>query len=109
MGVTVTVIRHADGGTDTYGDRVDGAATEHTIGGVGIAPRHEMEETAAGRQGRPIGWTLFAPYGADILATDRVRLPDGTECEVDGEPGRWEHIRTNRRWGLEVPIKRYEG
>lgn len=107
--MTVTRLRYGDAGVDAYGDRVDGAVDELAIGGCSIAPRTAGEDDRQGRQGVPIGWTLYGPYGADIAATDHVRLPDGSVCEVDGQPARWEHNVTGRRPGLEVALRRQDG
>jgi hypothetical protein len=60
---------------------------EHTITGCAVLPRTSHEEGK--------GWVIVegrmivAPYDADVLATDHVKL-DGDTWEVDGEPGRYE-------------------
>lgn len=113
MTVTVTRLRAAAGATDRYGDPTDGTDNELAIHGCGLAPRTDEENTSNGRRngrhGVPIGWTLYAPYGADIEPTDRVRLPDGTVCDVEGEPADWEHMWTDWQAGTAVALKRYEG
>lgn len=53
-----------------------------------------------------VAWLAFLPAEVDVLATDGIRLPDGTLCEIDGEPARWtspsgylDHVELNlRRW-----------
>lgn len=82
---TITVIRPPKTG------RLDpvpvGAPPEHDIDGCAVLPRSSYEEGK--------GWTIvqgrqiIAPYGADVLATDQVRV-DGVVWSVDGEPGDYE-------------------
>lgn len=63
------------------------APPEHDITGCVVMPRTSHEEEK--------GWVIvdgrmvIAPFDADILATDKVRV-DGTVWEVDGEPGDYE-------------------
>lgn len=81
---TVTVIR------EVKRDRLDGPAqgppNEHDIKGCEVIPRSSHEE------GR--GWVIIegrmiaAPYGADVLGTDKVRV-DGVVWDVDGAPGHY--------------------
>ena len=86
---TITVIRAPK--VDKLKTAPAGEPPEHTIAGCAILPRASEEE------GR--GWVILegrmiiAPYGADVLATDLVRLDDGTTWEVDGEPGDYENKR----------------
>jgi hypothetical protein len=82
---TVVVIRA------TKRDKLDAKPTtpdpEHEVKGCAVLPRSSYEEER--------GWVIvegrmvIAPYGADVLATDRVRI-DGESWEVDGEPGDYE-------------------
>lgn len=104
-GVTITVVR--GGGSDQHGDPLP--SVEHQIAECTVAPRPGAEDN---RQGEVIivGLTLFAPFDADIAATDRVRIENpkwaGT-YDVVGEPGRWQNPFTNRRAGLEVALSRH--
>lgn len=45
-------------------------------------------EDALHREAVRVDWTAHGPYDADILATDKVRLPSG-DYSVIGEPERW--------------------
>lgn len=75
-------------------DRLKGDASgppdELAIEGCVVMPRSSQEEGK--------GWVIIsgrmvvAPFGADVLATDRVRV-DGVTWEVDGEPGDYENKR----------------
>jgi hypothetical protein len=61
--------------------------TEHDIDGCAVLPRTSFEQdrgwvVVEGRQ-------IFAPYGADVLADDKVRVDDAV-WEVDGAPGDYE-------------------
>lgn len=85
---SITVIRKPK--VDRLADAPVGAPPEHEIEGCAVVPRTSHEEGK--------GWVIvegrmvICPYGADILATDNVRL-DGTIWEVDGEPGDYEDRR----------------
>lgn len=85
---TITVIRKPR--VDRLSTAPTGAAPEHDIEGCAVLPRTSNEEDR--------GWVIVegrmvvAPYGADVTATDLVRV-DGEVWEVDGEPGDYEDRR----------------
>lgn len=85
---TVTVVREQK--VDRLDDTPAGAAPEHDIEGCLVLPRSSYEEGK--------GWVIVegrmvvAPYGADVLATDKVRV-DGELWDVDGAPGDYENRR----------------
>jgi hypothetical protein len=85
---TVTVIRKPK--VDRLSTDTTGAPPEHDITGCAVLPRtsHEEERGWVIVEGRMI----VAPYGADVLATDQVRI-DGTVWDVDGEAGDYENKR----------------
>lgn len=104
--ITVTVRR---GGTDPRtGDPLPD--TEHTIDGCAVAPRGSSESTDLGNAVIE-GLTMFAPYGADVLATDEIVLPDDPDVVwyVDGEPGNWRSPFTDWRPGTQVALTRQRG
>lgn len=82
---TVTVIREPK--VDRLDDPAQGPAAEHDITGCAVLPRASTEEGK--------GWVILdgrmiiAPFNADVLATDRVRV-DGVVWDVDGVPGDYE-------------------
>ena len=82
---TVRVIREPK--ADRLKGDAQGPAPEHDIEGCVVLPRSTSEEGK--------GWviiegrTVIAPFGADVLGTDKVRV-DGTVWEVDGVPGDYE-------------------
>ncbi|GHD70138.1 hypothetical protein GCM10010317_076800 [Streptomyces mirabilis] len=89
-GEDVTVLRPGAPTQDRYGNDVPGPAAEIPVYGCAVAPR---DGTGAGaneiidaRDTVIVGLTLYAPYGTDIRATDRVRV-GGELYEVDGQPG----------------------
>lgn len=106
--ICVTRLRPSSTSVDGYGDPVE-VFVETTLECRGIAPRHSGEDSPNGRQGVPIGWDLYCAHGVDIQPTDRVRLEDGTLCEVDGEPAQWFHMMTGWEAGAVIALKRYEG
>lgn len=85
---TITVVRKPK--VDRLSTAPAGAPPEHDIEGCAVMPRTSHEEER--------GWVIVegrmvvAPYGADVLATDLVRV-DGETWEVDGEPGDYENKR----------------
>lgn len=91
-GETVTVIRPGPPTQDEYGNDVPGTPTETDIPGCGIAPREgagggsEILQAQQVRDTVITGLTLYAPYGTDLRATDRVRV-GGAVYEVQGQPG----------------------
>lgn len=85
---TITVVRKAK--VDRLSSAPAGSAPEHDVVGCVVLPRTSHEEGK--------GWVIvegrmvIAPYGADVLATDLVRV-DGVTWEVDGAPGDYENKR----------------
>lgn len=85
---TITVLR--DQKVDRLDDPSQTPPAEHDIEGCAVLPRTSFE------QGK--GWVIvegrqvIAPHGADVLATDRVRI-DGELWHVSGEPGDYEDRR----------------
>jgi len=81
---TVTVIREPK--VDRLDDPAQGPPAEHDIEGCEVIPRSALEDGK--------GWVIVegrmvaAPYGSDVLGTDKVRV-DGVVWEVDGEPGHY--------------------
>lgn len=55
--------------------------------GWSLQPGASTEDTLH-REAVRVDWTAYGPYGADILATDKIRLPSG-DYSVIGEPERW--------------------
>lgn len=85
---TITVIRKAK--VDRLSDTPAGAPPQHDIEGCAVVPRTSLEQDK--------GWVIvegrmvIAPYAADILSDDQVRV-DGETWDVDGEPGDYESKR----------------
>lgn len=85
---TVTIIRKAK--VDRLDDESTAAPPEHDITGCVVLPRSSHDEEK--------GWVIvdgrqvIAPYGADVLADDQVRV-DGQVWDVDGAPGDYENKR----------------
>lgn len=82
---TITVIRAVK--VDRLSDAASVVPPEHLIVGCVVLPRtsHEEERGWVVVEGRMI----IAPYAADILATDKIRI-GGETWDVDGEPGDYE-------------------
>ncbi|MGW2666222.1 hypothetical protein ACWCW7_35165 [Nocardia tengchongensis] len=100
-GETVTVIRPA--AKDAMGDPV-GGPTEHDVDGCGFSWQSSTEVTD--RRDTVVSTAeMYCPTGADILATDKVRLPDGREFMVDGSPASWRNPFTGWDAGMVVRLK----
>ncbi len=99
-GQTITVQRPV--GTNRYGDPL--SATEHTVAGCVIAPGNSEEHTDRADQVRTVA-TVYAPIDADVTATDRVTLSDGTRWQVHGFP-RPLPQPVHDRWSLRDPHRR---
>lgn len=91
---TITVVRAPK--RDRFDTTPASAPAEHEVEGCVVLPRSSYEEGK--------GWVIvqgrqvIAPYGADVLADDEVRLEDGGELwEVDGEPGDYEDKKARGR------------
>jgi hypothetical protein len=104
-GVTITVKR---GGTDSRtGDPLP--TTEHTVERCGVAPRSSAETNNLGNA-VITGLTVFAPYGADIRATDTVLIPgDPDAWYVEGEAGHWRNPFTGWQAGTQFALTRQKG
>lgn len=89
-GETVTILRPGPPTRDVYENDVPGAPTEIPVQGCAVAPRDGTgagaNEIVGDRDTVISGLTLYAPYGTDIRATDRVRV-GGDVYEVDGHSG----------------------
>lgn len=90
QGDTVTILRPGPATQDAYGNDVPGAPTEIPVPGCAVAPRDGTgagaNEIVDARDTVITGLTMWAPYGTDIRATDRIRVA-GLVYEVDGQPG----------------------
>lgn len=104
---TITVLR-AVAAVDRYGDTISGwdTPTETDLVGCRVQPAAGPEDTVD-RDQITRRWLLFAPPGADILATDRIRW-NGDDYDIDGELRRWSSP-TGRLAHIEADLTRVEG
>lgn len=93
-----------------YGDKARQWANPDRLDITGclVAPRTEGEDTANGREGVIVGLTVYAPAGADVLATDRVEIA-GIVHTVEGQPGDWSGGLSAWRPGVEIRLKAVAG
>jgi hypothetical protein len=101
--ITVTVVR---GDVDTFGTWTE-TEPDRDVPGCWLAPSLGSGQAASretgGLQNTVItGAVLYAPAGADILHTDRIRA-HGLMYEVEGEVGDWQER------GLQVSLRRSTG
>jgi len=103
---TVTVIRAPK--VDRLDPTPAGPAPEHDIEGCAVLPRSSYEADK--------GWTIvdgrqvIAPYGADVLATDQVRIEGESEIwDVDGSPGDYEDRRARGKATMFYLTRRGQG
>jgi hypothetical protein len=124
FGSIITVLRDIPGGVDTYGDPTTASTIRTDIAGCGIAPRYSSEPNAVGRNGVVIGLTIFAPYGSDILFTDRIEINGGGTViatglpvtpstasiyTIEGDPADWLNPFTGSTPGMEISVKKAVG
>ena len=102
--VTVVVRREQ---RDRFGDRVYTGARE--VHGVIIAPQSSSEVGTLRAATITTGLTMYAPGGSGLTANDRVTLPDGTEWDVDGVPGKWFNPIGASFDGEQVQLQRVTG
>jgi hypothetical protein len=111
-GEAVTIVRPGPPTEDIYGNDVPGAPTEIPVPGCGVAPRDgtgaAANEITDARDTVIVGLTLYAPYGTDIRATDRVRV-GGVLYEVDGQPGSFQSPFTGSTGPVVVALERVTG
>jgi hypothetical protein len=73
---------------DSMGDPT-GPPVVHEIAGCLLAPGASGEDNDRAERVTST-WDLYGPEDADLLAQDRVTVPDlGLTAEVDGDPKRW--------------------
>lgn len=83
------------------------APTELT--GFAIDPGQTAEVATANRTQITTTPTLYGPYGADILPSDRIRTSVGVEWEVAGRRLDWQNPFSGEPAGSTWPLKRVEG
>ena len=108
FGTTITVLRDSPGGFDEHNDPISSSTTRTDIAGCGVAPRYSSEPSTLGRNGVIVGLTIFAPYGSDILFTDRIEIA-GVVYLVEGTPENWLNPFTGSTPGMEIAVKRAVG
>lgn len=86
---TVVRIRSSDPGTDKYGDPLPATTDRLDIPGCLVAPATSRESSERGRAGVMIGWTVYAPAGADVKFDDELEVR-GLLCTVEGEVADWQ-------------------
>lgn len=104
----MTIVRVRSAGVDSLGDPISGDPDRLTLDGAFTAPRSSSDIDDRGRAGVIVGWSLFAPYGTDLLHTDQVEV-DGVLYDVDGEIGQWRNPLTGWNAGSETALKRAAG
>ena len=109
MTETVTRLR-ATTTTNRYSDteRDWSNPDELAIDGCAVAPRDSPETPGDNRDGIIIGFTVYAPEGADVTATDRLRVR-GDDYDVDGEPAVWVNPWTSVEEGVEIRTRVVNG
>ena len=87
-GETITIVRTL-AGKDRHGDPL-GDDTSHTIAFCGV----DWNAAYSNQTFQDVQITdvdLFVPRGADIVASDKVELPDGRLFRVQGKP-MWDQL-----------------
>lgn len=109
MRQTVTVVRPGEPVQDQHGYK-PGPTSQHDITGCSLQPLRGVTSTESNTASADqviTRWALFAPPGADIAATDRVRQGP-LDLQVDGDPATWPGPN-GRPHHVEAYLKRWEG
>lgn len=111
FGETVTILR-APSILDEYSGEITGLdwtlATRKTIPGCGIAPISSDEPLRDSRTQVDSMVDVYAPYGADIKALDRLIIR-GTTWAVEGDPAVWRHPMTGWQPGTVIRAVKVDG
>lgn len=112
FGVTVTRLR-APLAADPYSGEATARdwanAASASIAGCAINPGDSSEARTVNREQITSAPTLYAPYGSDVLPSDRITDPDGLTWEVDGHGGQWRSPFTGTEFGAAFPLRLVEG
>jgi len=106
---TVTVVRAGES-VETPLGYSPGPSTPHDVDGCSLQRLlgNSSLETMSGDVDKLVTrWILYAPPGADILASDRVQQGP-LDLQVDGDPATWPGPN-GRPHHVEVYLKRWEG
>ncbi|WP_109000769.1 hypothetical protein [Streptomyces rishiriensis] len=93
FGETVRILRTgASPGRDNRGQPLPGPDESFDLKGCVVTPRAETPQVGGDQQQARdtviVGWTVYAPAGAQLRTTDRARIR-GVDCNITGEPGDW--------------------
>lgn len=110
-GVTVTRLR-----APLVADPYSGAATKRdwsaavsvSIEGCAVAPGGSSEVQGVNREQITTEPTLYAPYGSDVLPSDRI-MSGGITYEVTGRGGDWRSPFSGWEAGSAWPLRLVEG
>lgn len=107
-GITVTLLRET---RDRLGDVT--LVEDFSVPGCGwspaVADKTDSTEIGGARTQTITGRTLRLPPDTGITATHRVRFPDGSVWEVDGEVGPWRSPLTGWAPGDQAKLRRVRG
>lgn len=81
---------------------------ELSIPGCAVAPVSSAEAPTVDRDKLTTLRTLYAPFGADIQAEDRIRTTDGAVWNVIGHPESWHHPMSGWKPGTVAALERIE-
>ena len=79
-------------------------ATGAVLTGWLLHPGASVEDLQ-NREAVRVEWTAYGPYDADVIASDRIRLPSG-DYAVVGEPERWKSP-SGRLDGTKILLQRW--
>lgn len=83
------------------------AASEHVLKRCSVQPAQTVRTTGDRTLAIADGATLYAPFGADVEAGDRIEF-EGAVYEVDGSPMTYRSA-TGAVSHMEVPLKLWRG
>lgn len=111
FGITVTRLR-APLAADPYSGEATARdwanAASASIMGCAINPGESSESRTVNREQITTSPTLYAPFGSDVLPSDRI-VAEGVTWEVDGRGGQWRSPFTGTEFGAAFPMHLVEG
>lgn len=84
------------------------AAVETSLDGFAVDPGGSTEAATVNREQITTSPTLYGPFGADVVASDRVRVR-GVTWEVAGNRADWRNPFTGWEAGSSWPLRAVEG
>lgn len=109
-GETVDILRSLPGGTDPYGDPIEGTETEIPVPGCAVwtGATANTEQLLPGREPVTADRAVSFPSGTVVYRTDRLRIR-GQVYEIEGDPFEYVSPFSGKSFGVLAYANRGEG